>query len=434
MITPGRLPGFGQSPMASARPFRFSNLPHYTAEQATLQRSLVDYLTQRPFRADFLSRLGSLVESYIKVPCKFSDPVLQPLSRGDLPALLPTTGCILALGAAPTEHKILVDLDSSIVGFVIDRLLGGTGEAARILRPLTEIEQGVLSFLLLKMIAFVHEGWQSGREVALSLDRFASTVDELSDITDAESSYYLIGASFAVGKRVGYARVLLPFSLITTSFRAPPAQSDPSPEELEYMRSVFHSLAVESVTAVIEGARLDLGPDDIAQLEPGDIIVLENHEVSLRSGFVEGNAFVRLGRGQNGGLRVRLQNDGDRSQIEIVQIVVQEQPQESVMVDEEGALPEEGAEVSAEDNLAGTENLLRDVPAPVVVELGRLSMNTAQVVRLRQGQILKLPRGANDPVDLTVNGKLFARGELIEVEGELGVRLLKVVGAPRPSS
>ena len=84
----------------------------------------------------------------------------------------------------------------------------------------------------------------------------------------------------------------------------------------------------------------------------------------------------------------------------------------------------------SDENLAETEGLLRDIAAPVVVELGRIRMNAAQVVRLHKGQVLRLARGPNDPVDLVVNGKLFARGELIEVEGELGVRLVQIIGAP----
>ena len=87
------------------------------------------------------------------------------------------------------------------------------------------------------------------------------------------------------------------------------------------------------------------------------------------------------------------------------------------------------APTEVEDNLEETEGLLRDVEAPIVIELGRLQMNTAQVIRLKAGQILRLPRGATDPVDLVVNDKVFARGELIEVDGELGVRLVQVTGA-----
>jgi flagellar motor switch protein FliM len=53
-------------------------------------------------------------------------------------------------------------------------------------------------------------------------------------------------------------------------------------------------------------------------------------------------------------------------------------------------------------------------------------MTTAQVIRLRAGQILRLGRGPNDTVDLVVNNRVFARGELIEVDGELGVRLVQL--------
>ena len=49
-----------------------------------------------------------------------------------------------------------------------------------------------------------------------------------------------------------------------------------------------------------------------------------------------------------------------------------------------------------------------------------------QNVRLKAGQILRLGRGPNDPVDLVVNNRIFARGELIEVDGEIGVRLVQL--------
>ncbi len=93
-------------------------------------------------------------------------------------------------------------------------------------------------------------------------------------------------------------------------------------------------------------------------------------------------------------------------------------------------MADQPAEGAPGENLAETEGLLRDVAAPVVVELGRIRLNAAQVVRLKKGQVLRLARGPTDPVDLVVNGKLLGRGELVEVDGELGVRLIHVVGAP----
>lgn len=406
--------------MPSVRPFSFSNLPRYTGEQVAVQQSLATYFTSRPFQPTFLPHLGGMLETYLKVPCSFSDVQLQPLARGNVGALLPSTGCIIVVGLAPTEHKVLVELDTGIAALAIDRLLGGSGETSRIQRPLTEIEEGVLSFLVLKVLGFTHEGWQSGKELALTLDRFASRLTDVQPLIDAESGYYLLGMSLAAGKRVGYVRVLLPNGLITQRFAAAQKQARGNAIELAHMRQVFKSLGDRQVIGRVEAATLDLGPEDIANLETGDIVILENHQLALTPEGVTGMAFVRLGRGQNGGLRGQIVNDSERSRLSIAEIVVQEEPAEADMSTNE---PE------GEDNLPETEGLLRDVPAPVVVELGRIRMNTSQVIRLRQGQILRLPRGPNDPVDLVVNGKLFARGELIEVDGELGVRLLQVVGA-----
>ncbi|MEE8410611.1 MAG: FliM/FliN family flagellar motor switch protein, partial [Myxococcota bacterium] len=251
------------------------------------------------------------------------------------------------------------------------------------------------------------------------------------DYIDAEPSYHLIAVRVKAGKRIGYTRILVPQSLITSSFSSPPAQSEANGFELDYMRKMLRRIGKTRVLARVELATLDLGPDDIANLEVGDIVILENHQATKTPSGIEGVVFVKLGRGVNGGLRGRLINEGEQTRLEILEIVVQEEPPESAMVEESegGAQPDDVASNESEDNLSETQGLLRDVDAPVVVELGRIRMNTAQVTRLRTGQILRLPRGPNDPVDLVVNGKLFARGELIEVDGELGVRLLQVAGS-----
>lgn len=415
--------------MPQVRPFRFTNLRRYTSEQVALQESLAAYFSTRPFGPEFMSQLAGMLETYLKVPCRFSAAELQPIARANLAALLPSTTCLLTVGVAPGDHKILIDLDPGIAALAIDRLLGGSGENGRIQRPLTEIEQGVLSFILLKVLAFTHEGWETGRELALTLDRFASNLPEVQDIVDAEANYYMVGFSLAAGKRVGYVRVLLPAALVTKRFMSHVPQAGATPEELGHMRAMFKSLGERLVDCRVRGATLDLGPDDIAGLEPGDIVIMENHELALTDEGLAGNAFATLGRGKNGGLRCRVLADGGQQRLELLEIVMQEEPLVGDLNPENNMSHDAHSQAGGdEDNLPETEGLLRDVPAPVVVELGRIRMNTSQVIRLRQGQILRLPRGPNDPVDLVVNGKLFARGELIEVDGELGVRLLQVIG------
>src|SRR5690606_3748103 len=72
--------------------------------------------------------------------------------------------------------------------------------------------------------------------------------------------------------------------------------------------------------------------------------------------------------------------------------------------------------------------VLGDVPVQLSVELERIPMSADQVVALRIGQVVELHRGANERVELTINGKAVARGELVEIEGQLGVRVQSLVG------
>jgi flagellar motor switch protein FliN len=67
-----------------------------------------------------------------------------------------------------------------------------------------------------------------------------------------------------------------------------------------------------------------------------------------------------------------------------------------------------------------------DVPVTLVVELGRVSLPVAQVAALQAGDVVELARHAREPVELTSGGRLVARGELVLIENELGVRLTTV--------
>lgn len=80
------------------------------------------------------------------------------------------------------------------------------------------------------------------------------------------------------------------------------------------------------------------------------------------------------------------------------------------------------------DASADAAELLSDIPLQLTVEVGRLPVTAEEIVGLKAGHVFDLRRGAAEPVDLSVNGKIIAQGELVEVEGNLGVRILALVG------
>lgn len=72
--------------------------------------------------------------------------------------------------------------------------------------------------------------------------------------------------------------------------------------------------------------------------------------------------------------------------------------------------------------------LLHGVEMAVTVELGRTRVLMRDLLGLRAGSIVELDRQAGGPVDVVVNGTLLARGEVVVVDDELGVRITEVVG------
>jgi len=74
--------------------------------------------------------------------------------------------------------------------------------------------------------------------------------------------------------------------------------------------------------------------------------------------------------------------------------------------------------------------LLFDVPLKVVVELGRARMTLKQVMDLTIGSLIELDKLTGEPVDVLVNGKLIARGEVVVIDENFGVRITEIV-SPR---
>ena len=76
--------------------------------------------------------------------------------------------------------------------------------------------------------------------------------------------------------------------------------------------------------------------------------------------------------------------------------------------------------------------VLLDVPVKVTVELGACQMSMRDVLQLNSGSIVQLDKIAEAPVDLYVNQKRIAHGEVVVIEDRLGIKITKVFGAQQP--
>ena len=89
-----------------------------------------------------------------------------------------------------------------------------------------------------------------------------------------------------------------------------------------------------------------------------------------------------------------------------------------------GRLPDaEGALLPARSR---TMSLLLDVDLPVSISFGKTQLPMKDVIKLTTGSIVELNRGVNEPVEVLVNQCLIARGEVVVVDGNYGVRILEI--------
>jgi flagellar motor switch protein FliN/FliY len=86
-------------------------------------------------------------------------------------------------------------------------------------------------------------------------------------------------------------------------------------------------------------------------------------------------------------------------------------------------------EKKAEKEQTSVTNLdfILDIPLEVSVELGRTKMLISDLLQLAQGSVVELSKLAGEPLEILVNQKLIARGEVVVVNEKFGVRLTDII-------
>ena len=91
--------------------------------------------------------------------------------------------------------------------------------------------------------------------------------------------------------------------------------------------------------------------------------------------------------------------------------------------------PEKQVNKAGEKENPGVPNLgfVLDIPLEISVELGRTKMIISDLLQLGQGSVIELSKLAGEPLEILVNQRLVARGEVVVVNDKFGIRLTDVI-------
>lgn len=103
---------------------------------------------------------------------------------------------------------------------------------------------------------------------------------------------------------------------------------------------------------------------------------------------------------------------------------------ESLTFTEIGEDPKPERDTSYDDNVMEKDlHAIYDIPVQVSAVLGKSTMQVSQLLKLGRGAVVYLDRKVGEPIDVYVNNRLVARGEVIIVEDKLGITMTEIVKA-----
>ncbi|CAM3565333.1 YscQ/HrcQ family type III secretion apparatus protein [Corallococcus sp. ZKHCc1 1396] len=379
--SPGRAPSPAKK---SVRPFRLG------ARRLTRAHLL---LGQRPqvarWGAELLRDVGAAlsrdVGAEVAVEGHLVDAAVQPereLALGVVFALVELS----AVGGTA-----IVELEVPLVFAALARL-AGTGLRPGPVTELTRLEESTLVYLLLSALAAMrgHEAWM--RRLGPRLSAVSMRRGDVLTRVDARQPYVAVSLSLAMeGLRAG-GRVLLPARALQTAFQELPVESgaDVAPQVL-----------AASVPARCLVGRSPLQLSAVDALSTGDVVLFEG--VRLQDGRLQGQGRL-IARGFVLGGEFHANGFSTGS----VRSYAARQESDMVATNKRSeAMP--------------------PLPVDVEIELTRLLLPLSELAALKPGTLLPLHVNASSPVLLRVGDRVVARAELVEIEGEVGARILALL-------
>lgn len=367
------------------RPFPYAELDRYGRAQVAAARTLLAHLPETA-GVDWplcQQALGGEVRFRI-VEC-YASPVRQ---------LEAEIGGVVVGVIGPGGRRALVALDGRLAPRVARAALGlPLGDELLAPRALTLAEEGGLLFI----VGALFSGMPLRPTALLSIEAAQKLLRATSD------DGWLLVLDAQVSTPVGHGWVKI---VATDALRL----SLPWPRRVT--RDISRLAAVVG-EARVELARMTLTHGAVRTLQRGDVVVFDG-----RSAVEGGRSVARLTVGR-GGFAARI--EGNALWIESAY-----ETQGGAPMVREPREPEAAAPPPA--STESQEALLRDLPVELTAEVGRLRMTAKELVELSPGAVLPLGRPLAGPVELVVGGKIVAVGELVDIEGELGVRLVELRG------
>lgn len=307
---------------------------------------------------------------------------------------------VVPLECAPLKGKCFWMMSAQDVALLISRTLTENGQARGLSDP--RLQEGYYHYLLAQML----QQWQDLQALSGLTPKIGASA------SPPHQNALCMDVKIAWSGHSCWGRLVCP-PAFHHSLKAHFAQARPSLQQL-------HLTTETPLLLRLEAGRVTLPLDAWEKIKTGDCLLLDqcSYDPKTQKGSVE------MVVAKQPLFRVRIKSQ----QLKILDYAFYYE-EGKTMEEQEPPSPEESEPLwtasPAPDT--STEEMLsaHAIPVTLVVEVARLQMTIEKLLQLQPGNVIELPIQPENGVDLTVNGKRIARGELVKLGEAIGVKILQ---------
>jgi flagellar motor switch protein FliM len=226
----------------------------------------------------FCRYLTTNLSTFIRSIVEVNLVAVDQLTYGEFNLSLSNPTCINVFSIAPLEGRAVLEINPVLVFSIIDRLLGGQGEPPATVRPLTDIEQSIISKVIDLFLAGFREAWQNIVKFDLKVEE-RETNPQFVQVVAPGETVILISCEVKMAQVSGILTVCLPFVYIEPIMSSLSAQHWISSTQKAPTEDMKHSLRARldqsklDCRVVLGRSRLSIR--ELLDLKRGDVVPLD---------------------------------------------------------------------------------------------------------------------------------------------------------------
>ncbi|KAF0248623.1 MAG: flagellar motor switch protein FliM [bacterium] len=216
------------------------------------------------------------------------------LPFGDTAKKLNTPVPLAIIGVEPSGRKALLEIDSNFIINMVDQIFGSEGNSNnKLLRALSNIETGVIEFLVLRVIKAMSDTMAEFSGITIRLEQLftqgGQAFKNIDSLADNHEPTLQLCTRVSVGEALGYLNLYLPYGLLKDVTNAEVNEQN----KLELLIDWLPHLETLKIKLIAEIGEINLTSIDLYSLEPSDIILLPDVGLKFHSSELSGELFEK---------------------------------------------------------------------------------------------------------------------------------------------